>query len=57
MAEMIKQEIRKTGNGYDKRRRNTEIEYNCGCKYYFDHHITLKSVCPEYERELVSTRG
>jgi hypothetical protein len=57
MAEMIKQEIRKTGNGYDKRRRNTEIEYNCGCKYYFDHHITLKSVCPEYEKELVSTRG
>jgi hypothetical protein len=58
MAEMIKQEIRKTGNNsYDKIRRNTEIEYTCGCKYNFDHHITLKNVCPEHERELVASRS
>ena len=57
MAEMIRQEIRKTSASYDKRRKNAEIEYACGCKYNFDHHITLENVCPEHERELVTSRG
>jgi hypothetical protein len=57
MAEMIEQEIRKTSNSYAKKRKNTQIQYICGCRYNFDHHITLESVCPEHERELVSLYG
>jgi hypothetical protein len=57
MIEMIRQQIRKTSNSYAKRRRNTQIQYACGCKYIFDHHITLENVCPEHERELVTLYG
>lgn len=57
MIEMIEQEIRETGNSYAKKRKNTQIQYICGCKYSFDHHITLENVCPEHERELVSLYG
>jgi hypothetical protein len=57
MVEMIGQEMRKTSNSYAKRRKNTQIQYTCGCKYSFDHHITLESVCPEHERELVTLYG
>jgi hypothetical protein len=57
MIEMIGQEIRKTSNSYSKRRKNTQIQYACGCKYSFDHHITLENVCPEHERELVTLYG
>ena len=54
---MIGQEMSKTGNSYTKRRKNTQIQYACGCKYSFDHHITLENVCSEHERELVTLYG
>jgi len=57
MIEMIGQEIRKISNSYAKVRRSTQIQYECGCKYSFDHHITLENVCPEHERELVTLHG
>ena len=57
MIEMIKQEIRKASNSYAKRRRNRQIQYDCGCKYMFDHHITLENICPEHERELITLYG
>jgi hypothetical protein len=57
MIEMIGQEIRKINNSYAKVRRSTQIQYECGCKYSFDHHITLENVCPEHERELVTLYG
>ena len=48
------------GDSYDDGNNNnrcTATEYACGCKYNFDHHITLENICPEHERELVSSRG
>jgi hypothetical protein len=51
MAEMIGWETRKTS------RKDIQIQYMCGCKYNFDHHITLENVCPEHERELVTSHG
>jgi hypothetical protein len=58
MAEMIGREMRKTSNTSAKTRKdNTQIQYMCGCKYNFDHHITLENVCPEHERELVTSHG
>jgi hypothetical protein len=49
-AEMIGREMRKT-------RKDTQIQYMCGCKYNFDHRITLENVCSEHERELVTSHG
>jgi hypothetical protein len=58
MAEMIGQEMGETHDSYAKRRKkNTQVQYSCGCKYSFDHHITLENVCPEHERELVTLYG
>jgi hypothetical protein len=57
MAEMIGREMRKTSNSSTKTRKDTQIQYMCGCKYNFDHHITLENVCPEHERELVTSHG
>ncbi len=57
MVEMIGREMRKTGNSSAKTKKDTQIQYVCGCKYNFDHHITLENVCPEHERELVTLYG
>jgi hypothetical protein len=57
MAEMIGREMRKTSNSFARTRKDTQIQYMCGCKYNFDHHITLENVCPEHERELVTSHG
>ena len=57
MAEMIGREMRKTSNSSAKAMKNTQIQYMCGCKYNFDHHITLENVCSEHERELVTSHG
>ena len=54
---MIGQETRKTSNSYAKTRKDTQIQYMCGCKYNFDHRITLENVCSEHERELVTSHG
>jgi len=55
MTETMEHEIRRITSGYNRRRN--QIEYNCGCKYMFDHHITLEDVCPEHERQLVTLHG
>jgi hypothetical protein len=55
MTEMMEQETRKTSSNYSGRKK--QIQYTCGCKYAFDHQITLEDVCPEHERELVSLHG
>jgi hypothetical protein len=52
MIEMMEQET--TKSQFLRRKR---IQYDCGCKYIFDHHITLEDVCPEHERELVTLHG
>jgi len=54
---MIGREMRKTSNSSAKTKKDTQIQYVCGCKYNFDHHITLENVCPEHERELVTSYG
>src|ERR671931_2860526 len=53
MIEVVEQETTKSSgsSSYNRRKR---IQYDCGCKYIFDHHITLEDVCPEHDRELVS---
>jgi len=33
------------------------IEYPCGCRYLFDHHIKLERVCSEHELELIANHG
>jgi hypothetical protein len=56
MTEMMEQQTRKSSrsSSYDRRK---QIQYACGCKYIFDHHITIEHICPEHERELVTFHG
>jgi hypothetical protein len=52
MTEMMEQQTRKSSSSsYDRRK---QVQYACGCKYTFDHHITLEHICPEHETELVT---
>ena len=37
--------------------RNKHIEYPCGCRYLFDHHIILDRICSEPENELIAHHG
>jgi hypothetical protein len=54
MAEVIhtEKERKITSNA-----RSKTIEYSCGCSYLFDHHITLKRICPEHETHLTTYHG
>lgn len=55
MASMMEQEKRKDGSSYA--RKIKQIQYPCGCKYLFDHHITLEHICHEHELELIALHG
>jgi hypothetical protein len=39
------------------RHRNKHVEYPCGCRYLFDHHIVLERICTEHENELIAHHG
>ena len=60
---MMKQEERRIGDGgsgggsssnASTRRKQQPIEYSCGCRYTFNHHITLVHVYSEHEKELIA---
>ena len=55
MTEMMEQETGKASSSYARRRK--QIQYACGCRYLFDHHITLEHICQEHETELVTLHG
>jgi hypothetical protein len=39
------------------RHRNKHVEYACGCRYLFDHHIVLECICTGHENELIAHHG
>jgi hypothetical protein len=47
----MEQETTKGTSNYSRKK---QIEYSCGCRYLFDHHIVLERICPEHERELIA---
>jgi hypothetical protein len=56
MASMMEQEKRKDDSSYASNKRK-QIQYPCGCKYLFDHDITLEQICHGHEMELNALYG
>jgi hypothetical protein len=57
MIEMMEQETTKTKTGSGYTTRTKQIQYACGCRYVFDHQITLEHICEQHERELFTVHG